>query len=71
MELVDELTAFMAYCCAVRGNKERTIMGKRQAFYFYHEQWMGLTFQGEGSETRHKEYYVDAGNHPKSWRPLT
>ena len=37
MESVDEVTAFIASYCAVRGNKEGAIMGKLQADKFYHE----------------------------------
>ena len=37
MELVDELTEFMAYCCAVRKNKEGTMSGKLVAVNFYYE----------------------------------
>lgn len=32
---MDELTAFMVYCCAVRVNKGGTIMGKLQAIEFF------------------------------------
>ena len=38
-ELVEELTEFMAYCCAGRKNKEATVAGKLMAVNFYHEQW--------------------------------
>lgn len=34
MELVDGLTAFMVYSCAVRGEKEGIIRGKLQAVKF-------------------------------------
>lgn len=41
-ELVERLTAFMTYCCTLRGNKEETTMGNVQAVNFYPDQWMGL-----------------------------
>lgn len=38
MELAKELTVFMVDCRAVRGSKEGTIVRKRQAIGFDHEQ---------------------------------
>lgn len=55
-ELVDELTASMAICYAVRGNKEGTIMRKVQAVRTAVE-----SSRGEGSETRLKRTHVKAG----------
>lgn len=43
MELVDELTVFMPYCCAVQGKKGGAIMGKLLAVHVYREQWVGLS----------------------------
>ena len=76
MELVDELTVFMAYCCAVRGNKEGSIMGKRQAVNFYHEQWMSLSLplghiRVKAGRQGIKRIHVEDGNQPKSRRPFT
>ena len=42
-ELAAELTEFMAYFCARKGNKESTIAGKLVAVQFYHEQVVGLS----------------------------
>ena len=36
-ELVEELTEFMAYCCAERKNKEATVAGKLDSLNYYHE----------------------------------
>ena len=41
LEVVDELAEYMAYCCAVRGNRDSTVAGKLVAVNFFHEQWMG------------------------------
>ena len=41
LEVVDELAEYVAYCCAVRGNRESTVVGKLVAVNFFHEQWMG------------------------------
>ena len=38
LEVVDELAEYMAYCCAVRGNRESTVAGKLVAVDFFHEQ---------------------------------
>ena len=35
-ELVEELTEFMAYCCAERKNKESTVAGKLVAVNDHH-----------------------------------
>lgn len=42
MELVDKLMVFIICRCAVRGNKEGTILEKLQEANFYHEQWISL-----------------------------
>lgn len=75
-ELVDELTAFMAYCCTVRGNNEGTMMGKLQAVTFYHEQWVGLSrplghFRVKAVRQGIQKVHTKVGNQPKSWRSLT
>ena len=36
--VVDEPAEYMAYCCAVRGNRESTVAGKLVAVNFSHEQ---------------------------------
>ena len=41
LEVVDELAEYMAYCCAVRGNRESKVAGKLVVVNFFHEQWMG------------------------------
>ena len=41
LEVVDELAEYMAYCCAVRGNRESTVAWKLVAVNFFLEQWMG------------------------------
>ena len=38
---MDELAEYMAYCCAVRGNRESTVAGKLVEVNLFHEQWMG------------------------------
>ena len=40
-EMAEELTDFMAYCCAERKNKESTVAGKLVAANLYHEQRVG------------------------------
>ena len=42
-ELIRELVEFMGYCCAGKGNKESTIVGKLVAINFYHEKFLGLS----------------------------
>lgn len=75
-ELVDDLMLFMAYCCAVRGNKEGTIMEKLQAVNFYHGQWVDLSlpldhFRIKAVRQGIKRAYVEVGNQPRLRRPLT
>ena len=43
LEVVDELAEYMAYCCAVRENRESPVAGKLVAINFFHEQWMEKT----------------------------
>ena len=43
MELVEALAEFMGCCCAEKGNKESTGVGKLVAINFYHEQFVGLS----------------------------
>ena len=33
----------MGYCCAGKGNKESTVVGRLMAINFYHEQCLGLS----------------------------
>ena len=42
-ELVDELTEFMAYCCAERKNMEATVAWNLMAVNVYQEHWGGLS----------------------------
>ena len=37
---MDERAEYIAYCCAVRGNRESTVAVKLVAVQFFHEQWM-------------------------------
>ena len=65
-ELVEELVEFMAYCCAVRGNKETTVAGKMVAVNFSHEQWVGLSlplnhFRIKAVREGIKRAHVDGG----------
>ena len=41
MELVGKLVEFMGYCCAGKGNKESSIVGKLVAISVYHKQLLG------------------------------
>ena len=43
LDVVDELAEYMAYCCAIRGNRETTVAGKLVTVNFFHEQWVGRT----------------------------
>lgn len=43
VELVGELVEFMGYCCARKGKKESTILGKLVAINFYQEEFVGLS----------------------------
>ena len=75
-ELVDELTAFMTYGCAVRGNKKGTTMGEVQAVNFYHEQWMGLSlilghFRVKAVRQGIRRAHAEVGNQPEMRRPRT
>ena len=40
--MATEQVQHMAFCCAVKKNKEATVAGKLVAVNFYHEQWVGL-----------------------------
>lgn len=76
MELVVNLMAFMVYFCAMRGNKEKALVGKLQAVSLYHEHWMGLSLpfghvRIKAVRQGIKRTYVEAGNQPKVRRPLT
>ena len=43
LDVVDELAEYMAYCCAIRGNRETTVAGKLVAVNFFREEWVGRT----------------------------
>lgn len=70
MGLVDKLTTFMAFCCAVRRNKGGAVMGKLLADVFRHEQWMGLSlpvghFRMRAFRQVTQRARVETGNQPK------
>lgn len=76
MELVAELTEFMGYCCAEKGNKETTIAGKLVAINFYHEQFVGLSLPLGNPLIRSvkqgiKRAHVEKGSQQRVRRPLT
>ena len=75
-ELVDELTEFMAYCCAERKNKEATAAGKLMAVKFYHGLWVGLSLPLQHLRINSvrkgiKRAHVEALNQMRVRRPLT
>ena len=75
-ELVEELTGFMAYCCAERKNMEATVAGKLMAVNLYHEQWRGLSlplqhFRIQAVKKGVRRAYAEAGNQARVRRPLT
>ena len=41
--MAEELAQYMAFCCAVKRNKEVAVVGKLVAVNAYHEQWVGLS----------------------------
>ena len=43
MELVRELVEIIKYCCAGKGTKKSTIVGKLVVINFYHGQFLGLS----------------------------
>ena len=66
-ELVEELTEFMAYCCAERKNKEATVAGKLLAVNVYHEQWgvLSLPLQPvriQAVKKGNRRAHAEAGN---------
>ena len=74
-ELVEELTEFIAYCCAEGRNKEATVAGKLMAVNFYHEQWGGLTlplqhFRIQAVKKRIRRAHAEAGNQARVKGPL-
>ena len=76
MELVKELVEFMAYCCAGKGSKESTTVGKLVAINFYHEQFLGLSVPMSNPLIRSvrqgiKRAHVGMGSQQKVKRPLT
>ena len=42
-EIVEELVQYIAFCCAVKRNKDATVAGKLVAVNVCHEQWVGLS----------------------------
>ena len=75
-ELVEELTEFMAYCCAERKNEEATVAGKLITVNFYHEQWVGLSsplqhVRIKAVKNGIKRAQVEARNQTRVSRPLT
>jgi len=76
MELVEELAEFMGFCCAGKGNKESTIVGKLVAINFYHEQFVGLSVPLGNPFIRSvrqgiKRAHVEKGSQQRVRRPLT
>ena len=76
MELVGELVEFMGYCCAGKGNKESTIVGKLVAINFYHEQFVGMSVPMGNPLIRSvrqgiKRAHVEMGSQQRVRRPLT
>ena len=66
----------MGYCCAGKGNKESTIVGKLVAINFYHEQLLGLSVHMSNPLIRSvrqgiKRAHVGMGSQQKVRRPLT
>ena len=76
MDLVGELVGFIGYCCAEKGNKESTIVGKLVAINFYHEQFLGLPVPMSNPLIRSvgqgiKRAHVGMGSQQNVRRPLT
>ena len=75
-ELVEELTEFMAYCCAERKNKETTVAEKLIAVNVSHEKWVGLFlplqhFRIKAVRKGIKRVHLEAGNQTRVRRPVT
>ena len=76
MELVWEWVEFMGYCCAGKGNKESTIVGKLLAINLYHEQSLRLPVPMSNPLIRSvrqgiKREHVGMGSRQKVRKPLT
>ena len=76
LEVVDELAEYMAYYCAVRGDRESTVAGKLMAVNFFHEQWMGKTltlnhFRIKAVKEGIKRAHVEGGTQQRIKRPLS
>ena len=73
---MDEPAKYMAYCCAVRGNRESTVAGKMVAVKFFHEQWMGKSlslnhFLMKAVREAIKRAHVEEGTQQRMRRPLS
>ena len=73
---MEELTEFMAHCCAERKNKEATVAGTWMAVNFNHEQWGGLSlplqhFRIQAVKKGIRRAHAEAENHARVRRPLT
>ena len=71
LEIMEYIAAFITHYCAVRGNKEGTIIRKLQAVNFYHESWLGMTlpldpFKVKTVRKGIQTAYVGAGSQPRS-----
>ena len=71
-----KLAEYMAYCCAVRGNRETTVAGKLVAVNFFHEQWVGRSlplkhFRIKAVKEGIKRSHVEGGYQQRVRRPLT
>ena len=74
--MVEELLRYMAFCCAVKRNKEATVAGKLVAVNFYHEQWVGLSLPISHVRVKAvrqgiKRAHVESGSQQRVRRPLT
>ena len=66
----------MAFCCAVKPNKEATVAGKLVAVNFYHQQWVGLSLPINYVRVRAvrqgiKRAHVESGSQQRLRRQLT
>ena len=76
LEVVDDLVKYVAYCCAVRGNRESTVAGKLVAVNFFHQQWMGRSLPLNHSRIKAvkegiKRAHVEGGTQQRVRRPLS
>ena len=75
-ELVEELTEFMAYCCAERKSTKATVAGKLMAVNVYHEHWGQLSpplqhFRIKAEKKSIRRAHEESGNKARERRPLT